>query len=182
MTDAPKAKADTTYAAAELLEIGYIGKAHGLYGELRLVLYNPHGEALDHVSRVVLESAGKQQCRSLTGVRGATEATLISLEGVESRNDADVLKGSKVYVFRSELPALDASEYYLSDLVGAEVIGPEGTLGHVVEVALHPTVECVVIRDAEGKRMEQPLLEPWVESVDVNAKQIRLSSLDGLIV
>lgn len=179
--NAPKAGGSTPYAADELLEIGYVGKAHGLYGELRLVLYNPHGEAMDHVERVVLEAAGKQECRVLTGVRGATQATLISIEGVDSREAADVLKGAKVYVFRADLPELDASEYYLSDLVGAEVIGPEGTLGHVVEVALHPTVECVVIRSSEGKRMEQPLMEPWVESVDVNAKQIRLSSLDGLI-
>lgn len=179
--NAPKAGGSTPYATDELLEIGYVGKAHGLYGELRLVLYNPHGEAMDHVERVVLETAGKKECCALTGVRGATQATLISLEGVDSRNAADALKGAKVYVFRADLPALDASEYYLSDLVGAEVIGPEGTLGHVVEVALHPTVECVVIRSAEGKRLEQPLMEPWVESVDVNAKQIRLSSLDGLI-
>lgn len=152
-----------------------------MYGELRLALHNPEGDTLDYVERVVLELAGKQECRVLTGVRGATQATLISLQGVETRNDADLLKGAKVSVFRDDLPALDASEYYLSDLIGAEVFGPDGSLGHVVEIALHPTVECVVIRSALGKRMEQPLMEPWVSSVDVNAKQIRLSSLDGLI-
>src|SRR5690606_25855924 len=31
----------------ELLEIGYLGKAHGLQGELKLTLHNPDGEALD---------------------------------------------------------------------------------------------------------------------------------------
>jgi 16S rRNA processing protein RimM len=181
LIDAPTAGAGAPFAAEELLEIGHVGKPHGLHGELRLVLHNPHGDALDHVERLVLEIGGKQQCRTLISVRGATLATLVSLEGVESRNDADVLKGAKAYVVRAELPELDPAEYYLSDLVGAEVIGPEGSVGHVVEVALHPTVECVVIRDPAGKRLEQPLLEPWVEAVDVKARQIRLSSLDGLI-
>lgn len=171
----------TPFAAEDLLEIGYIGKAHGLYGELRLGLYNPDGDAMDHVERVVVETAGKQRCFALTGVRGATDATLIALEGVDSRNDAEMLRGSKVYVFRADLPTLDPSEYYLSDLVGALVVGPDGPVGQVVEVALHPTVECVVIRNEAGQRLEQPLLEHWVESVDVSAKQIRLRNLDGLI-
>lgn len=181
MIDAPTAGGDTPYAAKDLLEVGYIAKAHGLYGELRLVLYNPDGDTMDHVERVVLEYGGKQQCRLLTGIRGAAQATLVSIEGIESRNDADAIKGAKVYVFRADLPTLDESEYYLSDLVGADVIGPEGSVGTVIEVALHPTVECIVIRTAAGKRIEQPLLEPWVEAVDVANKQIRLRTLDGLI-
>jgi 16S rRNA processing protein RimM len=106
---------------------------------------------------------------------------LVAFRGLASRDDADRLKGGTAFVYRADLPPLEAGEYYLSDLVGARVVGPDGDVGEVIELALYPTVETVVIRGVEGQRLEQPLVEPWLESVDAAAKIIRLRSLDGLI-
>lgn len=166
---------------SQLLEIGYLGKPHGLRGELRLTLHNPEGEALDCVERLIVRSNGRSEELAVEAIRGGSNAVLVAFSGVESRNDAERLKGATVFVYRADLPPLEAGEYYLSDLVGATVLGPAGEVGKVVELALYPTVDSVVIRGVEGQRLEQPLVEPWLESVDAEAKLIRLRSLDGLI-
>jgi len=61
------------------------------------------------------------------------------------------------------------------------VIGPDGEIGEVTGIVSHPTVDVVVLRLADGSSAEQPLSEPWLESVDVAARRIVLSSLDGLM-
>ncbi len=170
-----------SFDASQLLEIGYLGKPHGLRGELRLTLHNPEGDALDCVERLVVRLRGQFEELELEAIRGGTNAPLVAFTGVESRDDAERLKGATVFVHRADLPPLEPGEYYLSDLVGAKVVGPDGEIGEVVELALYPTVDSVVIKGPEGQRLEQPLVEPWLESVDTTAKLIRLRSLDGLI-
>ncbi len=171
----------TSIDEKELLEIGYIGKAHGLRGELRLTLHNPDGDALDCVERLVVRQQGVQQMLTLTSIRGGTNPVLVCFEGIESRDAAERLKGATAFVFRSDLPPLEPGEYYLSDLVGAKVVGPDGEVGVVTELALYPTVDSLVIVDAAGKRFEQPLVEAWIESVDATSRVIRLRSVEGLI-
>ncbi|HYJ10420.1 MAG TPA: hypothetical protein VEX18_15455, partial [Polyangiaceae bacterium] len=78
------------------------------------------------------------------------------------------------------LPA-DDSEYYLVDLIGAKVVGPEGELGTVIEIATHPSVDALVIRTLDGRTLEQPLIDDWVKRVSVAEKLVELSTLDGLL-
>lgn len=178
----PGARRDvTSLDESELLEIGYISKAHGLRGELRLTLYNSDSDALDCTERLVVKQRGVQQLLKLTSIRGGTNPVLVCFEGVESRESAEQLKGATAFVFRCDMPPLEPGEYYLSDLVGSRVVGPGGDVGVVTELVLYPTVDTLVIADPTGKRLEQPLVEPWIESVDATAKVIRLRSVDGII-
>lgn len=179
---APAKRRDVIIPDEELLELGYIGKAHGLGGEVRLSLHNPDGETLDCIERLVVrQRGGAPHMLRLLSIRGGTNPVLVAFEGVSSREEAERLRGSTAFAFRSDLPPLEPGEYYLSDLVGARVVGPDGEVGVVAELALYPTVDALVIRDAAGKRLEQPLAEPWIESVDSEAKLVRLRTLDGLI-
>jgi 16S rRNA processing protein RimM len=86
-----------------------------------------------------------------------------------------------VSVPRSVLPPLEPGEYYLIDLVGAKVIGPDGEVGEVSGIVSHPTVDVIVVRLPNGKSAEQPLSSPWLASVDVAAREVVLNSLDGLL-
>lgn len=163
------------------LQLGYLGKPHGLAGELRLVLHNPDSEALDTLEQLILERDSQRQEFPLLSVRGSAKAHLVRLGGIDSREAAEAWKGATVLARRSEMPPLEEGEYYLSDLLGARVEGPEGFHGEVIDLAIHPTVDSLIIRSSDGRRLEQPLLEPWLEFVDAQQGVVRLRSLDGLI-
>jgi len=105
----------------------------------------------------------------------------VKLQGVDDRNAAETLHGAAVSVRRDALPALDPGEYYLVDLIGAKVTGPDGEIGEVTGVVSHPTVDVIVLRLPDGKSAEQPLSAPWLSHVDVAARQVVLHSLDGLM-
>jgi len=163
------------------LEVGRVSKAHGITGELRIVPHWESSDALEQVSEIWLTLQGQRTAYAVERARAVPRAYLVKLRGVDDRNAAEALHGATVSVPRSVLPPLEPGEYYLIDLIGAKVIGPEGEVGEVSGVVSHPTVDVIVVRLADGSSAEQPLSEPWLSNVDVNARQVTLSSLDGLM-
>lgn len=158
-------------------------KPHGVRGELKVRPHFAGSDSLLAVDEVWL-ATGTAEPRPfhVVSARRANRFVLLGLEGVADMNAAETLRGARVLVAREQLPELGDDEYYLSDLVGARVEAPSGEVGRVVEVRVHPSVDSLVIQRPDGALVEQPLGDAWVESVDVDAACVRLSTTDGLIV
>jgi 16S rRNA processing protein RimM len=165
----------------ETVEIGRIAKAHGLLGEVGVKLHWSDSEVLFEVDEVRVEHDGAARTLRVESVRPTPKGLLLKLEGIDDRNAAEALRGARVSVPRSALGELQAGEYYLSDLIGCRVVAPAGEVGVVVEVRVHPSVDSAIIADPSGKLREQPLVDAWVEEVDLDARVLRLSSTDGLV-
>lgn len=176
----------TTSGSAEgLLPIGRVARAHGLRGELRVELFHAESDALEQVAELWLSSdlenpAGAHKY-AIEWARPVPKAFLVKLAGVSERNGADALRGRGVWVERALLPASNPGEYYLVDLIGASVVGPDGPIGTVTRVATHPSVDALVIATPDGRTLEQPLVDDWVRRVSVEEKLVELASLEGLI-
>ena len=162
------------------IEIGRVGRAHGLRGEVRIQPYWEGSDTLEHVDTVLLaRKGGTPREHRIASCRPADKAYLVRFEGVTDRGAAEALLGLTVSVPRTALPPLLPGEYYLSDLVGAEVYGPAGLVGTVVDIHVHPTIDTLVIRRTDGALVEQPLVPPWLGSVDAAKHRVDLTSLDG---
>jgi 16S rRNA processing protein RimM len=172
-------------APADLLSIGRVSRAHGLRGELRVELHFTGSDALDQVNELWLapgiDVPTDARVYAIEAARAVPKAYLVKLSGVDDRNAAEALQKRSVWVPRSALPASDESEYYLVDLIGAKVVGPEGEIGTVIEIATHPSVDSIVIRTPDGRTLEQPLVPDWISRVSVAEKLVELSTLEGLL-
>lgn len=166
----------------EPLRIGRVRRAHGLTGELEVRLDWEESDGLLEASHIYLELAdGRRQQREVLRARATPKGVLLSLQGISDRTAAESCVGNIVCVPRAELPQLQPGEYYLSDLVGASVSSRDGFSGRVVEVQMYPSVDALVLESSDGERFEQPLLDEWIERLDVAAREIVLRSRDGLI-
>jgi 16S rRNA processing protein RimM len=161
--------------------VGWVRRAHGLKGEVEVHLDWADSPSLLGARSVVLSHDGAERSAPVQSARQTPKGVLLRLEGVADRDAAEALRGFVVGVLRGELPELEDDEYYLGDLVGGEVIGPEGCVGKVVDLQIYPSVDALVIELPSGERAEQPVLDEWVESVDVVARRVVLRSTDGLI-
>jgi 16S rRNA processing protein RimM len=163
------------------LEVGRVSKAHGITGELRIVPHWESSDALEQVGEIWLTLNGQRTTYEVERARAVPRAYLVKLRGVNDRNAAEALHGATVSVPRSVLPPLEPGEYYLIDLIGAKVLGPDGEIGEVTGIVSHPTVDVIVLRLTDGTSAEQPLSEPWLSRVDIASRQVILNSLDGLM-
>jgi len=163
------------------LELGRIVKPHGLGGEIKLVLHWTGSDALGRVSRVVARRPDEpERVLEVQAVRGSPASLVVKFAGIDDREQAEALRGATVSVERAELGTLGPNEFYLADLVGARVLVGERLLGTVVAVRPYPSVDVMVIETDGGKLVEQPLVDHFLEEVDVARGRVRLSSAEGL--
>jgi 16S rRNA processing protein RimM len=160
-----------------------ITRAHGLSGELEVRLDWADSKSLLAAADVLLEDeAGRREQHAVSAVRKTPKGVLLALEGIADRDAAEERRGRVVLLPRAALPKLAPGEYYLSDLVGARVMAPDGAeIGTVTEIQMYPSVDAVVIESAAGERWEQPLLDEWILRVEIEERRIILASEGGLI-
>jgi len=170
------------HLALDVLEVARVIKPHGLGGEVGVLMHWEGSDALSRANSVRLELAdGSRIDREVERVRQSGRGYLVKFVGVNGRDAAEALRGALVFVDRSILPEVGPGEAFLSDLIGREVVGPDATLiGKVVNIVSYPSVDCIVIELVDGARVEQPLVDDWVEPLDSTPGRVILRGLDGI--
>jgi 16S rRNA processing protein RimM len=166
------------------IPLGVLLKPHGLRGALRVHLHDPASETLREGLACDLEREG-QVVRSLTvgEVRGAGTSKSVRFTGVVSVEEAEKLRGLTIVVRRADLPPLEEGEFYVEDMIDAEVCerAADGALvakGKVTAFERYPSTDVFTVALAgEGeaaKTVEVPLLERYVEAVEASAPRVIL--------
>ena len=130
---------------AARLEVGRIGRAHGLRGEIAVSL------STDREERVAPGSVLGITGRELVVVRARPlqHRWLVVFEGVEDRTAAEALQGEVLYA--DALPADDDDELWVHELIGAVVQDPAGnSLGTVIALEANPASDLLVL---DGDRL-----------------------------
>jgi 16S rRNA processing protein RimM len=175
MTGAPREQ-------APVVPLGVVTGAHGLRGELQVKLLNPASELLATLEHVTLQREGLPD-QNVT-VRSAREHRkglwLVALADCRDRDAAEALRGARLSVPRSALPALPQDEHYLIDLTGLEARSPDGrALGRVLEAIEYPAAHVLRVRVARGT-LEVPMWPPYLVEVRIAEGVVIVDQLDDL--
>jgi 16S rRNA processing protein RimM len=149
--------------------MGRVAGSYGLRGWVKVVPQAGVNETLAAAQEWWLGAERRRV--EQTRVHGAT--VVAKLEGIETREQALSLKGSKVSVARAALPEAGAGRYYLADLLGLEVVNEQGEkLGTVRQWFSNGPQD---VMEVAGDRTR---LLPWVpavvKNVDLEAKRIEV--------
>ncbi|MEM1102175.1 MAG: ribosome maturation factor RimM [Pseudomonadota bacterium] len=160
--------------------VGAIAGAFGVVGEVRLKSFCADPFALGDYGPLSDEAGD----RSFTvQVDRAGKSELIGrLSGVRTKEDADALKGTRLYADRAALPDLPDDEYYYSDLIGLPVFDPGGAeLGRVKAVQNHGASDILEITRPEGGDTALlPFTLEAVPTVDITAGRIVADPPEGV--
>jgi 16S rRNA processing protein RimM len=146
-----------------------MGRVAGSYGVRGWIRVEEAQAALPECSRWSI--GGKEY--PVEQVKEHSGTLLAKLAGLESREAALKLKGSKVLVQRESLPEPEAGHYYLADLIGLEVVNEQGVvLGEVKRWVFNGAQD---VMEVVG---EKARLIPWtasvVRDVDLAARRIHI--------
>jgi 16S rRNA processing protein RimM len=157
------------------IEIGGVARAHGIRGEIVIVTHDPESTILGDVTAIWIGGFP----RTIAGARATPDrGWLIQLEGIATRNDAELLRGQVVEVDRAAIP-LDDGEFLLDDLIGCRVVKLDGTAwGEVASVELG-LQDRLVIHDG-GMERELPMVDQFVRAIDVEGGVITVDPPPGL--
>lgn len=160
--------------------VGAIAGAFGVRGEVRLKSFCAQPEAIAAYAPLWSED-GK---RSFTVRLGQAIPNGFSarLSGIATREEAEALKGAKLFADRDKLPALPDDEFYHADLIGLMVLDTGGAeLGRVSAVLNHGAGDLLEIQRPGKGSAYLPFTLAVVPTVDLNAGRIIADPPEGLL-
>lgn len=152
-----------------LLEVGHIGRAHGIKGDVFFVLTTDRAERAAVGSKLWL----RDRWLTVTASSNSSGKWRVHLDGVDDRNAAEALSGTKVFAE----PIDDPDELWVHHLIGASVIETNGIdRGRCTAVIANPAADLLELDDGA--------LVPvtFVTSVDVSGgvPLVTIDPPDGL--
>lgn len=159
---------------ADRVLLGEIGAAQGLKGEVRLRSYTATPADVAAYGPLQDETGAKQI--EIERVRVTPKALIARIKSVSTREAAEALTGTKLYLPRARLPEHAADEWYVADLVGLEAVGKDGAvLGSVVAVHNFGASDIVEVALSNGgENLLVAFTEETVPEVDIENGRLTL--------
>ncbi len=160
--------------------VGTFAGAFGVRGETRLKSFCAEPSDIAIYAPLYTEDGRKFPVIVLTGQAG--NGFIARVEGVDSKEEADRLKGISLYADRTRLPHLPDDEYYHADLIGLAVYDTGGTLlGAVKTVLNHGAGDLLdILVTGSSDTVLLPFTLAAVPTVDLTAGRIIADPPDGL--
>ena len=160
--------------------VGVITGSFGVRGEARIKSFCAEPSAIADYSPL-LDEAGNSH--SLTITRPVKGGFGVRLSGVKTKEQADAMKGVKLYTDRNDLPVLPDDEYYHADLIGLVVYDTGGVkIGRVSAMHDHGAGDLLEI---DGPNLKGGILLPFtlaaVPTVDLGFGRIVIDPPDGVM-
>jgi 16S rRNA processing protein RimM len=166
--------------------LGRIVGAHGIRGELRVVLFGDGPENLARAPRVSLAGAPEAEGGEdyeIGAVRpGRSGEARLSLVGISDRDAALALRGLWVLGEAGRLAPLEPGEHYWHELVGCAVVDVEGrAVGVVREIWATGAHDLLVVEAADGRQHLLPTAQELLKEVGAAARRIVFDVVPGLL-
>jgi len=161
-----------------LICVAAIAGAFGVKGEVKLKSFTDlpencasYGPLLSEVGKVILTPISHRL------VKGAVAVTCPE---VKTREEAESLKSTKLYVPRENFPAPDEDEYYAADLVGLEVKSTDGKrIGKIIAVEDFGAGDLLEIKPKDGKSFYHPFTLEATPKVDIKAGRVVIKVIEA---
>jgi 16S rRNA processing protein RimM len=163
------------------LQVARIGKPHGIRGEVTVqVLTDAPGDRFVPGTKFIVEPASAGPL-TVFSARWNKDILLLAFDEIETRNEAETLRGAKLFIETEEIGADDDDEgWYEHELVGLDVRVGADVVGKVSGLHTLPVQDLLVVTTNDGKEVLIPFVEQIVPEVNVGEKYVLVTPPPGL--
>jgi 16S rRNA processing protein RimM len=161
--------------------MGVGGAPHGVRGAVRIKSFTDVPEAIANYGVLEDERAERRFTLRVVGSAKGDGMVIAQLSGVADRDQAEAVKGIRLYAPRAVLPATAEDEFYHADLVGLAALLDDGTtLGTVIAVHDFGAGDMIEIAPSAGQPVLVPFTRAAVPVVDIAGRKVVIDPPEGL--
>lgn len=150
--------------------VGEITSAHGIRGAVKVYPFTDTPERFFTIQRIYIE--GSDILRSVESVSIQKKMVLLKIEGIDTRNQSEILMKKKLLIPIEDRKPLEENQYFIEDLIGLSVYTTEKKkVGELVDILTEHANDVMVVQSSNGE-----LLIPFVKAF------VRLVSSEGIII
>jgi len=124
--------------------------AHGIKGEIKILYF---GDEIKNLEKYPLFDSQNQTYKikiinknkvANSSNQVGDKICIVKIEGINDRNQAEVLRGKELYVLRENFAKTKKNEFYISDLIGIDVVDNSyQKIGKIINV-LNNSHNCLI--------------------------------------
>ena len=165
----------------DLVLVGRVTRPHAVRGEIRVLPYSGDPEQMLEYSRILLaaDQGATPVLYKVERARMQKNSVVLQLEGCSSRDGAEQLVRSSVYVYPEDLPEPAENEFYLREFEGKILRTAEGHMVGKIIGFLADSPQTVL--QVQGERQEYlvPLAPAFLRAID--QKEVTVALPSGLL-
>lgn len=168
--------------ASDYLIIGKAVRPFGVRGEVKLLPITDRPERFKELEYLYIQRENRFRKVRIERARVSGKGVILKLEGLDTREQADLMRNRLVYVDREHAAALDEASFYYYDILGCMVATREGEeLGTVEDIRNFGSCDIYVVRRQGGEELLVPAIRDVITSIDVPRKRIEIVLVEGLL-
>jgi 16S rRNA processing protein RimM len=152
--------------------LGAVAGVHGVRGAVKIKCFTE--DPLDISSYGPLSNEDGSRTFTLKNVRPSKgDLVIAKIEGIDDRDIALALKGTRLYVARDTLPDLEEETWYHADLIGLRAELSDGShFGDVTAFHNFGAGDLIEIKTGDGKKILWSFTKDIVPSIEIKAGRI----------
>lgn len=155
----------------QFLEAGEIVTTHGVRGEVKVLPWADSPEFLTDFTRARIQ--GKDY--KIESCRIQKTCNLVKLQGVDTVEDAQLLRGKTVEIYREDAPA---DMIFAAELIGMRVVEDSNDLGEITDVLDYPGNKVYVVTGEHTYMI--PAVKAFVLSIDMENNVMQVKTIEGM--
>lgn len=161
------------------LEVGKILNTHGIKGEVKVQFLCDTAEDFFDIEKVFLD-VNEKPCE-ISYMRMHKNNILIKFADINTRNDAEMLKGKYIYAYKKDIP-LKENHYFIEDLKGCEIFDFESgkKYGIVKDIWNSGASDVYTVVDDDKKEYYLPIIPGTIKEIDTQNNKISVCPLKGV--
>ena len=165
----------------DYLRVGTYVNTHGIKGEIKVYPHTDDVRRFSDLEYVILDTKDGKINYHIQSVRYYKNMAIIKFAEIDNINDIEEYKGADVLIERSNAVSIKDGEYFICDIIGADVYADTGEkLGIIKEVLQTGANDVYVVEGGNGKELLIPVIPSCVLDVDTDAKCVKVHMLPGL--
>lgn len=153
------------------IEAGEIVNTHGVRGEIKMLPWLDSPEDMCGFTRCRI--GGKDY--AITACRVQNTCDLLKLEGVDTMEAAQALRGKTVTLYREDM---DEDVIFAGDLIGMEVFSQAKRIGELTQVLDYPGNQVYVVKGEREYML--PAVKEFILSTDLEGNRMEVKLLEGM--
>ncbi len=166
----------------DFLQIGVISSTHGIRGEVKVFPTTDDVNRFKKLKEVYLDTGKEKLTLHPESVKFFKQFVILKFKEFNNINEIEQYRNKSLLVDRQNAVKLRKDEYFIADLIGLRVMtDEEKQLGILKDVLQTGANDVYIVETEDGKEVLLPAIKECVLKVDIEAGEVLVHVMDGLL-
>jgi len=166
----------------DFLQIGVISSTHGIKGEVKVYPTTDDVNRFKKLKEVYLDTGKEKLTLHPESVKFFKQFVILKFKEFGNINEIEQFRNKSLLVDRQNAVKLRKDEYFIADLIGLKVLtDEEQNLGVLKDVIQTGANDVYIVETEAGKEVLLPAIKECVLNVDIEAGQVLVHIMPGLL-